>query len=423
MRTRVDVLISILVVFICVVADHASADELSLQPSAGRALSTLYEQVAARDLDLKPFYESIGVRVSDNACMPDAPSGDPRSCRRGICPMAKKLDLQIYCLYRSDTEIERGDLLVEGPPPVRALSDYDSAWNVFQFEIMEKKVGALRTLGLVRSLAIPGYERSGFFEWKIINETRDGGAQVAKWKNLASADLPSCSTALCFSINRLKMADELGKSSPLYVLAECVRRMVGGVQGAPQYCVPVYLDGPKGAYVAALTSFRNETMSVTAGVITAKIFFPSKLDSGKAEVISELVERAFAAPPLSFTTSRDPDAIVGVGGKRRSVVLANWHEQATVRAVMSELPLSVRDPGQGIQNFAGVQVGFATTLYVNNRNTMDDSEWRMPSPDQNQAFDGAVVSTVRSLAYQICPEASSQARNGILIITCPSRKW
>jgi hypothetical protein len=164
-------------------------------------------------------------------------------------------------------------------------------------------------------------------------------------------------------------------------------------------------------------------MSVTAGVVSARIYFAAKTNSGTFEAVSRLLETAFAAPPLGFATYRDPDSIVGVSGKRLSTVLPNWHEQVTVRAVVSEVPLSVSEPGQRVQDLSGIQVGFATTLYVNNRNTIDDSEWRMPSRDQDQAFDLAVVSTVKSRAYQICPDASSQTNDGVVIITCRSKEW
>ena len=97
-------------------------------------------------------------------------------------------------------------------------------------------------------------------------------------------------------------------------------------------------------------------MSVTADVISARMYFTST-SSATPEAVSRLLEEALASPPLSLSTNRDPDAIVGVCAKRWSAVLANWQEQATVRAVVSELPLSVTDPGQGVQHLIGVQAG------------------------------------------------------------------
>ena len=116
-------------------------------------------------------------------------------------------------------------------------------------------------------------------------------------------------------------------------------------------------------------------------------------------MVAQLLEKAFATPPLSLTTSRDPDAIVGICAKRPSVIIQDWHELATVRAVMTELSVSLSDPAAGTRIANGVVVGFATTLFVDNRNTSDESEWRMPSRDQSDAFDAAIEKTVRTKVH------------------------
>jgi hypothetical protein len=398
----------------------ATADEILLQPEAGRFVATLYTRVVEGTFDPTPFYEAFGIQVSNSVCDRNLPDGSLGSCVPGPCPLGKELGLEISCLYPKGHSPEQADLLVDGRPPVRTLRDYESSWNTYQFQVLERKIGRLPLVGVLRTLSVPGQERSGFFEYRRIEETLDGTSVVEKWKR--AVRIP-CKTVFCFSIDRLKLPAELNGSGITSIFAECVRRMIGDTSGPPQYCTPIYMEGQKGTYVAAITSFRNEKMRVGAGMISARIFFSSSKGLPSTDRISEVLENAFGLPPLSFRTSRDPDAVVGVCAKRASNILQNWYEMATVRAVVTALPLSWREPGKGVQQINGVQVGFATTLYVDNRNTLDDSEWRMPSRDQNEMFDTAVVSAVKVQAQKLCADASSKIRDGIMVITCPSKMW
>ena len=162
-------------------------------------------------------------------------------------------------------------------------------------------------------------------------------------------------------------------------------------------------------------------MYIDRGLIGAKIFFD--VGEGKAdfEAVARIVERAFAAAPLTLSTGRDPDAVVGACDNQISQIIANWHETATVRAVLTDIPFSFGDPSGKSQSVNGIRVGLATTLYVNNRNTPD--EWRMPTREQSDAFDTAVVANIKSEASRSCIKISSQVREGVTVMSCSSGQW
>lgn len=404
-----------------------AAQELVLQPGLGKFFETLYARVVGGKLDLHPMYEAVGITVSDRTCDPTVGTGSPRACATANCPAASSLGIAIACLYDQHEGVDGSDLVVKPPYPVKRLGDYDPEWNSYQFKTLETKLGGrLPPFGLIRTLTIAGQERSGFFDFVRMEDTSDGNVAVDRWHAAAKGGVgvaPACGGVTCFSVHRVVPAPDSPWSTLREALVECVEHKVKNSEGPPEYCTPIYLRGSGGTFVSAITSFRNESMRVIRGLISANVFFDSGTSKPNFQTVADLVEKALAAEPLSLETSRDPDAIVGVSVMRPSRIINNWQEMATVRAVMTEVPLAVSEPGGTARNLVGIRVGLATTLYLNNRNTADESEWRMPTASQEASFDAAIVSTIRAEAARECATATSQVRDSVTIIACAAGRW
>src|SRR5262249_980299 len=101
------------------------ANRLTLQPHPAKVFRVLYDQVVNVNLDLTPFYNAAEIIVSNDTCELSSNTSAPKSCNRAPCPMGEALHLKASCLYRQDEGVDRSDLLIEGPFPVRRLGDYD----------------------------------------------------------------------------------------------------------------------------------------------------------------------------------------------------------------------------------------------------------------------------------------------------------
>ena len=107
-------------IFAVLTACPSFGARLILSPGANKALVALYAQVTKGTLDLSPFYSAAGISVSNGICDATSQGTGPRSCASAPCPMANLLQLQISCLYPRHEGIDRSDLLIAAPYPVRS---------------------------------------------------------------------------------------------------------------------------------------------------------------------------------------------------------------------------------------------------------------------------------------------------------------
>ncbi len=418
-RRRFDLLKAAVVAFGAIVSLPSVGNTLIMSEHEEAALASLFDAVSHGGLDeveVAGSLASFGIMMPSDFCDPVAQDG-PRSCHETKCPDGFTIpSVTISCLAE-----EFGTALrLRAPFPLIRLGDHASE-NAYQFEVQELKLGALPTLGLFRLFSGGlATDYSGLFGYVRTNDALEAQRTVDAWRSLAAEDQLDrpCLSTFCFTMHRIELTEAPANPALREVLVECVNRGINGRMGAPQYCVPVFLDGETEDYVAAITGLAPVNVHVNRGITSKYVLFADGPQNVAPDMVVDLLRRSFRSAPLSLEVFDDGDDVMGIA-KGTSQVLDGLKEWTTVRASMLVWSEESTSP-EGDYKTNGIRVGLAVTQFVNLRNT---DEWRVPDQSLDEKYEAALVEGILQASRSICPAQVVRRGDIQTIVSCPDGGW
>jgi hypothetical protein len=101
---------------------------------------------------------------------------------------------------------------------------------------------------------------------------------------------------------------------------------------------------------------------------------------------------------LSLSIKNRNSTTLAVSPRRTSVVNADYREMLTVRLDWNEDAFFARDYGR----LKLGQITVSTTLYVNRLNTSDPEDWHLPTPEQQQTYNDALLQAMKQAVSRRC---------------------
>lgn len=221
-----------------------------------------------------------------------------------------------------------------------------------------------------------------------IQEVRDGERAYEEWGKLAREGQPfGCSAEDCVLI--VNVVSPLGEMA----LAYCT--MPKGGSGAPENCWQISVTRGGATWMLA-----KRGIIIPPGVggdgEDDRILRLSGVESRAAY---DALTRALSAPPLDLTTQVTSSGdIVGSAHKRRSNVLADYNEIATVRLEPRQVE-------------GETQVTLITTLFLDPLNTTRNADYSRPEENLQEAYLKAILLAIRLSFFRPCPQGKWQGDN------------
>ncbi|MDB4963978.1 MAG: hypothetical protein JWP01_3977 [Myxococcales bacterium] len=242
------------------------------------------------------------------------------------------------------------------------------------------------------SQLVDPYRWQLLYDWVPLHLIRGGRKLLDDWRTLANAG----GVVMCTQWNCQTFVGVSGVDSETLAMCSLSRDEVE--DGLPGYCETV-----------ARREGTTWKLRIAVGITSAPQRVEGEPDfvvsvSGVVtpESIYSAISIALVSRPLGEIVRRIDEDILGTRRGLVSDVLSTglqyWFERVTVR-------VGVR------KNYLGVYgLTVSSTIYVNRQNTDAPSDWRLPQPEQQEAYNQAILASLRSAIDKMCRGTWSDAR-------------
>jgi hypothetical protein len=237
---------------------------------------------------------------------------------------------------------------------------------------------------------VPGAGWKAHFGWAPVDQAERGLDILSRWNALASEGAYyECGTDECLTIVHISDSFDEGTQA----LAECV--VLKSHVGAPLDCVPIAQFSSKSAWIRVIFGYDSASALFGLPEIYFRLYADPLLPVNS--VLNSVQKSLGQGSPLSLSAEIRGNSLFGTAAYRVSPILKDWRELVTV-----PVDVITADFGRIAPQLSHTTIEASLTLYLNRQNTSANSDWHMPSREQESLYAEAIKAGIRDQLSSLC---------------------